>query len=69
MTLHEQLFLALKVLTEHKDRHIKGHSTALLKRLQEFNPQDESKSWCDECQMDIEKDYKNNCLVCGNQIN
>ena len=24
----------------HKDRHIKGHATALLKRLQELNPQD-----------------------------
>lgn len=30
----------LQILSEHKDRHIKGHATALLKRLQELNPQD-----------------------------
>lgn len=34
-------FLArLKILSVHKDRHIKGHATALLNRLQELNPQD-----------------------------
>ena len=40
-TLREELLTALRDLTTHKDRHIKGHSLALLKRLQELNPQDE----------------------------
>lgn len=31
----------LKFYTTHKDRHVKGHASALLKRLQELNPQDE----------------------------
>ena len=30
----------LRGYTAHKDRHIKGHASALLKRLQELNPQD-----------------------------
>lgn len=30
----------LKIYTTHRDRHIKGHASALLKRLQEINPQD-----------------------------
>lgn len=36
-----QFFTKLKELTQSKDRHIKGHSYALLKRLQELNPQDD----------------------------
>lgn len=38
-----QLITLLKQLLESnpKDRHIKGHSLALLKRLQELNPQDD----------------------------
>lgn len=35
-----QFLTVLRELTTHKDRHIKGHATALLKRLQELNPQD-----------------------------
>jgi hypothetical protein len=35
-----QLTTLLQSLTSHTDRHIKGHSIALLKRLQELNPQD-----------------------------
>lgn len=35
-----QFFSKLKELTKNKDRHIKGHSIALLKRLQELNPQE-----------------------------
>lgn len=30
----------LATFTANKDRHIKGHAIALLKRLQELNPQD-----------------------------
>lgn len=30
----------LATFTTNKDRHIKGHAIALLKRLQELNPQD-----------------------------
>ncbi len=41
MTYKEILYTALQTLSQHKDRHIKGHSLALLKRLQELNPQDE----------------------------
>lgn len=39
----QQLITLLKELlaTNPKDRHIKGHSLALLKRLQEINPQDD----------------------------
>jgi hypothetical protein len=36
-----QFLNKLKELTTVKDRHIKGHSIALLKRLQELNPLDE----------------------------
>lgn len=32
----------LKNLTKSKERHIRGHSLALLKRLQELNPQDDN---------------------------
>lgn len=31
----------LEFFTLSKDRHIKGHAIALLKRLQELNPQDD----------------------------
>ena len=37
----QTFYTKLKELTQSKDRHIKGHSYALLKRLQELNPQDE----------------------------
>lgn len=40
-TKREGLLTALRDLTTHKDRHTKGHAIALLKRLQELNPQDE----------------------------
>jgi hypothetical protein len=30
----------LRTLTQHTDRHTKGHAIALLKRLQDINPQD-----------------------------
>lgn len=44
-----QSFLeTLTKLTTCKDRHIKGHSLALLKRLQELNPQDEEETTFDE---------------------
>lgn len=37
----QQLIQLLKqLLATNQDRHIKGHSLALLKRLQELNPQD-----------------------------
>lgn len=37
----QPLYNLLEKLSQHSDRHIKGHSIALLKRLQELNPQDE----------------------------
>lgn len=40
-TLREELLTALRDLTTHKDRHVKGHSIALLVRLQSINPQDD----------------------------
>lgn len=37
----QEIFMKiLKGLTNTPDRHIKGHASALLKRLQELNPQD-----------------------------
>lgn len=33
--------LTLLATTHAQDRHIRGHSLALLKRLQELNPQDD----------------------------
>ncbi len=36
----QQFFAKLKELAQSKDRHTRGHSLALLKRLQELNPQD-----------------------------
>ena len=38
----------LKILSVHKDRHIKGHSIALLKRLQEIT-EDIDEDTCTEC--------------------
>lgn len=32
-----EFFAQLKKLTTHKDRHIKGHSIALLRRLQNID--------------------------------
>lgn len=40
-TLYKEFTSTLERLTTHEDRHIKGHSLALLKRLQDINPQDE----------------------------
>jgi hypothetical protein len=41
MATNMEVFLhLLENLTHHKDEGVKRHSTGLLKRLQEINPQD-----------------------------
>jgi uncharacterized paraquat-inducible protein A len=58
-----QLITLLKGYITHKDRHIKGHATALLKRLQELNPQDTVR--CNNCYTIYEDRDGLTCTKCN----